>query len=349
MKLLNNVFEKMKKKEYWKNRKVFITGINGFVGSNLAKVLSFNGALVYGLVRNLNPNTFLYFEGVNKRVTLINGELNDLSLLKRIIGEEKIQDIFHLAAQVEVGTAIKNPYLTFETNVRGTYTLLEAARMFQEDIESVIIASSDKAYGTYPLKDLPYKEDYPLKATYPYDVSKACGDMIAQTYSTSIYNLPVVTTRFANIYGPGQLNFSALIPDCIKCALGYDTFKPRTNGAHYRDFLFIDDVIELYLRISESLSNSKNIRGQIFNAGSNNPYNIKDLTIKIFQLILDDPSFTKFKNLLIFPKEDVKGEILYQRMNFEKVYKFFNWKPKVKIEEGIKISTKWYSDYLKSI
>ena len=339
----------MNNKEYWKNRKVFITGINGFVGSNLAKKLSLNGALVYGLVRNSNLKTFLYYEGINKRVTLINGELNNLSLIKRIIGEEKIQDIFHLAAQVEVGTAIKNPYLTFETNVRGTYTLLEAARSFKDDIESVIIASSDKAYGTYPLKELPYREDYPLKAIFPYDVSKACSDMLTQSYSNSPYHLPIVTTRFSNIYGPGQLNFSALIPDCIKCALGFDNFKPRTNGSHYRDFLFIDDAIDLYLEISESLSKSKNMRGEIFNAGPNNPINIKDLTFKIFQLILDEHSFNKFKKLLVFPTEKVQGEIMYQQMNFEKVYKFFNWKPKIEIEEGLKISTKWYADFLKRV
>ena len=339
----------MNNKKYWKNRKVFITGINGFVGSNLAKKLSLNGAFVYGLVRNSNLNTFLYYEGINKKVTLINGELNNLSLIKRIIGEEKIQDIFHLAAQVEVGTAIKNPYLTFETNVRGTYTLLEAARSFQDDIESVIVASSDKAYGTYPLKELPYREDYPLKAIFPYDVSKACSDMITQSYSNLPYHLPIVTTRFSNIYGPGQLNFSALIPDCIKCALGFDDFKPRTNGSHYRDFLFIDDAIDLYLEISESLSKSKNMRGEIFNAGPNDPINIKDLTFKIFQLILDEHSFNKFKKLLVFPTEKVKGEIMYQQMNFEKVYKFFNWKPKIEIEEGLKISIKWYADFLKRV
>ena len=171
------------------------------------------------------------------------------------------------------------PYLTWESNIRGTYTLLEAIREVKTDIKSIIIASSDKAYGSYPIEDLPYKESYPLKPQYPYDVSKACGDLIAQTYCSKKFNFPIIITRFAN-YGPGQLNFSALIPDCIKSALEHGTFVPRTNGEHHRDFLFIDDVVGLYILLAKKLSNDKSLNGQIFNAGSNDSIHIKSLIMK---------------------------------------------------------------------
>ena len=212
-------------KNFWREKKVFITGINGFVGSNLAKTLIKKGASVYGLIRNDNPHSFLYFEKLNKKVTLINGDITDLHLLKRVFIEEEIEHVFHLAAQVEVGKALEYPYLTWESNIRGTYTLLETVREIKKNIQSIIIASSDKAYGTYPIDQLPYKESYPLIPDYPYDVSKACGDLIAQSYCKNNFKLPIIITRFANIYGPGQLNFSALIPDCIRSALRIKYFQ----------------------------------------------------------------------------------------------------------------------------
>ena len=181
------------------------------------------------------------------------------------ISEEGINIIFHLGAQVEVGVALNNPYITYETNVRGTYTLLESIRLYPDSVQAVVVASSDKAYGEYAKEKMPYKEDYPLKPEYPYDTSKACADMIARAYSSSPSKLPIVITRFSNIYGPGQLNFSALIPDAIRSALGYSKFIPRGNGSMMRDFLFIEDVVDLYIRIAESLSKDKgNISGQIF-------------------------------------------------------------------------------------
>ena len=335
-------------KNFWKDRKIFITGINGFVGANLAKSFINKGASVYGLIRNYNPNSFLYFEKINKKITLINGDITDFSLMKRIIAEEGIQHVFHLAAQVEVGTALEYPYLTWESNIRGTYTLLEAIREIKNDIESIIIASSDKAYGSYPIEELPYKESYPLIPEYPYDVSKACGDLIAQSYSSKNLDLPIIITRFANIYGPGQLNFSALIPDCIRSALGYSVFQPRTNGEHYRDFLFITDVVDLYILLAENLSNNKSLHGQIFNAGSNDPINIKSLILKIFDLVMDKNSFSKFENLTIFPKSKAHGEILYQQMDFEKISKIFKWKPQTKINKGLKMSVKWYKKFIES-
>jgi len=190
----------MNQNNYWQGKNVFITGINGFVGGNLAKKLHSIGAIVFGLERNSRKDTFLYFEGVGERVNMISGDLLDKELISRIISEEQINVVFHLAAQVEIGVGIKNPFLTYETNTRGTYSLLEAIRQFPDSIESVICASTDKSYGSYPREKMPYKEDYPLLPEYPYDVSKACADMIARSYASDVFGLPIVVTRFSNIF-----------------------------------------------------------------------------------------------------------------------------------------------------
>ncbi len=331
---------------FWKDKKILITGINGFIGANLAKSLINKGASVYGLIRNYNPNSFLYFEKINEKATLINGDITDFNLIKRIFAEEGIQHVFHLAAQVEVGTALKYPYITWESNIRGTYTLLESIREIKKDIKSIIIASSDKAYGSYPIDELPYQESYPLKPEYPYDVSKACSDLIAQAYCSKPFNFPIIITRFANIYGPGQLNFSALVPDCIRSALGHSKFIPRTNGDHYRDFLYVDDVVDLYILLAKKLSKDKYLYGQVFNAGSNKPINIKLLIMRIFQLAMKKESYVNFQKKIKFPKSIPNGEILFQQMDYKKISKSFKWKPKTKIDEGIRLSIKWYKRYL---
>lgn len=228
---------KMHSKEqgYWFGRNVLITGINGFIGGNLTKRLLEEGANVFGLIRDAKHDTLLFYEGLDEKVVLIDGEVTDLELLTRVISEEQIHSIFHLAAQVEVGVGLTNPFLTFETNIKGTYSLLEAVRQCPQTIESVVVASTDKSYGSYPKESMPYKEHYPLLPRYPYDVSKACADMIAQSYATEVFKLPIVVTRFCNIFGPGQLNFSAIVPDSVRACLGYGTFIPRGDGRQVRD------------------------------------------------------------------------------------------------------------------
>jgi len=330
---------------YWKNKNIFITGINGFIGSNLAKYLINSGANVYGLVRNEDNRTLIHYENIVKGITIIEGEVTNLKLIKRIIAEGSIQYCFHLAAQVEVGVALNYPYSTWETNIRGTYTLLEAFRESHVQIKSIIIASSDKAYGSYPEKDLPYQEHYALKASYPYDTSKACADMIAQTYAKNNYGLPIIITRFANIYGPGQLNFSAIIPDCIRSALGYSKFLPRTNGTNVRDFLFVEDVIVLYLLVAKSLSQNQSLSGEIFNAGTNEPVLIRELIKIIYKLLNNLEQYKEIEKL--FLEKCSPHEIENQRMNYEKVNKFFNWKPKTDLYTGLKSSIVWYRKFLK--
>jgi len=335
-------------KNFWKSKNILVTGANGFVGSNLCKRLVLAGANVTGLIRNKNEKTLLFVEGINKKIILINGKLEDKNNLKRILSEQNIEICFHLGAQVEVGIAEQNPYLTWETNIKGTYSLLDSIREQGGRLKAIIVASSDKAYGDYPKNKMPYKENYELKAKYPYDVSKACADMIARSYSSELFNLPIVVTRFANIYGPGQANFSALIPDCIQCSLGLGKFIPRGDGNSERDFLYIDDVINLYFLIAENLyNNPKKIRGEVFNAGSNKPLKVKEVIEKIFKISGKDRDLKKIQNY--YKKKKTSGEIYFQSMDYKKVNKYFGWEPKYKFDEGIVETYNWYKKYLNNL
>ena len=335
-------------KNFWKNKKVLITGINGFVGSNLAKELLKNGAEVVGLIRNKNRKTLLFAEKINKKINLIDGDVENKKILKRIFTEQNIDICFHLAAQVEVGLAQSYPYLTWETNIKGTYTFLEAIRENGKKVKSIIVASSDKAYGEYPSNKMPYRENYELRPKYPYDVSKACSDLIAKSYSEELFNLPIAITRFSNIYGPGQANFSALIPDCIKSIIKKSRFILRGNGEHKRDFLYVKDVINLYMQISKSLYlNPKKIRGEVFNAGSNRGYKVKDIIKSIYKMRNKEKNLRSILKKARFKK--TKGEIQNQYMNYKKVNKFFGWRPSYNIEKGLKETFDWYKKYINKI
>jgi CDP-glucose 4,6-dehydratase len=330
---------------FWNNKNVLITGISGFIGSNLTKSLLSQGSNIIGVTRTSHTNSLLNYEDLNSKVKLVSTDLNDLQALIGLIGENRIDHIFHLAAQVEVGVGLTNPYLTFESNTRATYTLLEAIRLSGINLSSVVIASTDKSYGSYPAEKMPYREDFPLLAKYPYDVSKACADMIAQSYATEIFNLPLIVTRFSNIYGPGQLNFSALFPDVIRSALGYSVFEPRGNGMQQRDYIYIDDVIDLYLKIGESLSNSpSNLAGEIFNAGTGKPIKVKDA----IQAVHEQLNFDGYKLILEkMSRRETSGEIDAQFMSHDKVRERFGWTPETDLFEGIKKSIEWYEGYLK--
>ena len=315
------------------------------MGSNLAKSLVYNGANVIGLTQNKKTNSLLFYESIDKKINLIFGDITNKELLKSIFLKYKIDICFHLAAQVEVGSAFKYPYLTWETNVRGTYTLLEVIRENKRKIKSIIIASSDKAYGNYPLKSLPYKENYELKPNFPYDTSKACGDMIAKSYSSKLYNLPIIITRFANIYGSGQLNFTALIPDVIRSCILNKKFVMRSDGEAIRDFIYIDDIVDLYQLLAKNLYlYPKKYSGEIFNAGTNVKYKIKDIVKKIFTYTKNEKKLKSiFKKI---KKNKTKGELSVQYMDYKKLNKFFGWKPKYKFLSTLPKLVNWYKKYL---
>ncbi len=332
----------------WKNKNILITGVNGFVGSNLAKYFISQRANVFGISKKIINNSLLNFEGLSKDVNFNLISLCDYESVCSFFKLNNIDVCFHLAAQVEVGVANANPYSTWDTNIRGTYNLLEAIRLYNKNIQAIIVASSDKAYGSYDKSEMPYKEDYPLKPLYPYDTSKACADLISRSYASDIYGLPIAITRFANIYGPGQLNFSALFPDCIRSALGYSKFIPRGNGSHIRDFLYVDDVINLYSLISrELMRDKKSVIGQVFNAGTNEPKVVKDIINNIYNKIgnFNDLALVNSQlsnNLTI-------GEIDCQYMDYEKVNKYFNWSPSTNFDLGIEKTISWYENYLNKV
>ena len=337
----------MKKVNFWKNKNILITGVAGFVGSNLAKDLVKNGANIIGLTKNRKKDSLLYYEKIDHKINLILGDITDKELLKSIFLKYKIEICFHLAAQVEVGSAKIYPYLTWETNIRGTYTLLETIRENKKTIKSVVVASSDKAYGEYPLKDLPYKENYALKAKFPYDTSKACADMITNTYATDLYKLPIITTRFANIYGPGQLNFTAIIPDAIRSCLLNKNLIVRSNGQSTRDFVYISDIVDLYKLLALNLYlNPKKFRGQIFNAGTNTQNKIKEIIEKVY---LFAKKQKELKNIYkMMNKNKTTGELSAQYMDFKKLNHYLGWKPKYKFIDTLPKLFKWYKNYFKN-
>jgi len=331
-------------KNFWRSKTVLITGINGFIGGNLAKYLLSLGAKVLGISNSEAKNRYLVYENISNKIQLSKLDLKCFKDVLNYVSKNKIDICIHLAAQVDVNIAKKDPFETFESNIRGTYNLLEALRK-KGMVKSIIIASSDKAYGEYPLSKLPYKEDYDLKPLYPYDVSKACGDMIAKSFSSNLFKLPIIITRFANIYGPGQLNFTALIPDCILSINKYRKFIPRGDGSNKRDFLYVKDVCYLYTCLSYNLYKNKNYTGEVFNAGTTHGYTvdqiIRELCKQTSNVKLYDEIKKKYKN------KKLSGEIKHQFMNYKKLNKYFGWKPTYSIEDGLNETIAWYKKFLK--
>jgi CDP-glucose 4,6-dehydratase len=330
---------------FWRGKRVLITGANGFIGGNLSHFFVNEGAEVTGLERNVERRSYLHFEGLDSRMRIVRGDICDRSFLERVMAEGDFQFCFHLAAQVEIGVGLKSPYTTFETNIRGTYSLLEALRTIAPSLQAAVIASTDKSYGAYPASEMPYREHYPLRPQYPYDTSKACADMIAHSYASDVYELPVVVTRFCNIYGPGQLNFSALVPDAVRAAVHKGTFVPRGDGSHIRDFIYAGDVVSLYARIAEALSKEPSrFRGKAYNAGTNEPRTVRD----VIELI-----FTKCDNLqaLRVIQQQMQsartvGEITVQYMDFDVVQRDFGWSPTTLFEDGIDQTIAWFKRFL---
>lgn len=330
---------------FWQGKRVLITGANGFIGGNLTHFFVNEGAEVTGLERNIERRSYLHFEGLGSKMRTVRGDLCDRSFLERVMAEGNFEYCFHLAAQVEIGVGLQSPYTTFETNVRGTYTLLEALRTHAKGLRAAVIASTDKAYGEYPADQMPYREHYPLKPQYPYDTSKACADMIAHSYASDVYQLPLVVTRFCNIYGPGQLNFSALIPESIRAAIGKGTFVPRGDGSHVRDFIYAADVVSLYARIAEALSHEPaRFRGKAYNAGTNEPRTVREVIQMVFNKCNNPAALTTIEEQMRSAR--TTGEITVQYMDYDVVQRDFGWKPRTSFSDGIDQTIAWFRRFL---
>lgn len=316
---------------------MFVTGAYGLLGSWLVKSLLARGADTVVLKRDAVVASALELNGTERRVTVVRGDVCDGALVARALNEYEVDTVFHLAAQTLVGAANRSPAATFETNIRGTWTLLEACRQF--GVRSVVVAASDKAYGVH--EQLPYREQFALQPRYPYDVSKAAADMIARSYWHT-YDLPVAVTRFANLYGGGDFNMSRLVPECVVAALQSRRPVIRSDGTLERDFLYVEDAVEAYLAIWDLLSDGRGA-GEAFNAGADRPHSVLEIAELACRLAGTGV------------RADVRGEgtpageIKRQWVDSTKLRTMSGWSPQVTLEEGLTRTVHWYREHLEEL
>lgn len=314
-------------------RSILVTGAYGLVGGWLVRALRDAGARVTVLRRDELPRSPLLVMGLEPSVTVVHGDICDPGLIERALAEHEVQDVFHLAAQTIVPTANRSPVSTFETNIRGSWMVLEACRL--HGAERVVVASSDKAYG--PSAELPYREHFPLAPLYPYDVSKAATDLLARSYWHT-WQLPVAVTRFANVYGGGDANGSRLVPEAVSAALAGRPPVVRSDGSPERDFLYVEDAVGAYVAISDALGRGE-ARGEAFNAGGGRPHRVLDVVELICRLAGSGV------------KPDVRGagtpsgEIDRQWADFSKLQALTGWEPRVPLEEGLRRTIAWERTY----
>ncbi len=317
----------------WKNRNVFVTGCTGFLGSWLTKALVKRGASVTGLIKDLVPKSNLNWSGFNDKVNIVRGEIEDYFLLERAMNEYEVDTVFHLAAQTIVSTANRNPLSTFESNIKGTWNILETCRR-SPLVKRIVVASSDKAYGDQ--EKLPYDENTSLEGRHPYDVSKSCSDLLSRTYFET-YKLPVCVTRCANIYGGGDLNFNRIIPGTIRSTLNNERPIIRSDGTFIRDYFYVEDAVEAYLLLAQRME-ELDIQGEAFNFSNEIQVTVSELANKIIKLM---ESNLKPKIL-----NEVTNEIKHQYLSTKKAKEMLNWRPKYTLEEGLKRTIKWYKGFL---
>ena len=319
----------------WEGRTALVTGAQGFIGSWLSQRLLDEGARVVALRRDFDPEARFRTEGVEERCTIVLADLQDHASLVRVLNEHDVGSVFHLAAQTIVATANRSPLSTYEANVRGSYNLLEACRAVGavgDPIERVVVASSDKAYGSH--EQLPYREDLALTPEYPYDVSKACTDMIARSYALT-YELPVAVTRLANVYGGGDLNWSRVVPDSCRALVKRKRPVIRSDGTPQRDYIHVDDAIGAYLAVAESLDRP-DLRGRAWNAGAGAPLSVLEIVTRL----------ARAAGLELEP--DVQGtgtphgEIDRQFLDSTAIREELGWAPVVGLEEGLARTYDWY-------
>lgn len=320
--------------EFWKNKNVLITGCSGFLGSCLTTLLTESGANVTGLIRDFTPKSAL-FRNKDLKINLVSGSLEDIDVLERTIGEYEIDTVFHIAAQAIVGIANRNPISTFNANIMGTWNLLEACRRTPL-VKNIIIASSDKAYGDQEI--LPYTENMPLQGSHPYDVSKSCADLIAQTYYTT-YGLPVCITRCGNLFGGGDLNFNRIVPQTIESVLNNEAPIIRSDGTFIRDYIYVEDAALAYILLAEKME-ELNIYGEAFNFSNEVRLTVLDLV----NMILSQMN-SELKPIIL---NQGSHEIKNQYLSAKKAKEILGWEPQYNTEQGLKKTIEWYRDYFDS-
>ncbi len=320
--------------EFWRDRPTFVTGATGLVGSWTVKRLLDAGAQVSCLVRDSVPRSEFVRAGMLDRITVIQGDVRDQALLERALGEYEIDTVLHLAAQTIVPIANRNPASTFETNVGGTWSLLEACRR-SPLVKQIVVASSDKAYGDH--HHLPYAEEAPLQGRHPYDVSKSCADLIGQSYAHS-FGLPVAITRCGNFFGGGDLNWNRIVPGTIRSVLRGHRPVIRSDGAYVRDYFYVEDGAAAYLLLAEKLAADHSLRGQAFNFSNEVQVTVREFVDRILRRMGSglEPDI----------RNEAQREIRHQYLTAEKARRLLGWKALHTLDDGLERTIAWYRDFL---
>jgi CDP-glucose 4,6-dehydratase len=328
--------ENMVNQSFWRDRPTFVTGATGLVGSWLVKRLIQSGADVVCLVRDWVPQSELVRAGCIDQVKVVRGDIRDRDTLERALGEYEIDTVIHLAAQTIVTIANRNPVSTFETNIAGTWNLMEACRRSPK-VKQIVVASSDKAYGDQ--QTLPYKEDTPLQGQHPYDVSKSAADLVAAMYAKS-YDLPVAITRCGNFYGGGDLNWNRIIPGTIRSILRGQAPVVRSDGEYIRDYFYVEDGAAAYMLLAEKLSEHPDLIGEAFNFSNEIQISVREIVEKIIKLMRSD----------LQPEilNEASNEIRHQYLSAEKARHILNWSPLFQLDDGLDLTIKWYEDFFKN-
>jgi CDP-glucose 4,6-dehydratase len=319
---------------FWQDRPVLVTGATGLVGSWLVRRLQEANADVVCLVRDWIPQSELARSRRIDRVKIVRGDVTDQALLERTLGEYEIRTVFHLAAQTIVGVANRNPIGTFEANIQGTWALLEACRR-SPLIQQVVFASSDKAYGDHEV--LPYDENAPLQGRHPYDVSKSCADLIAQTYAHT-YGLPVTITRCGNFYGGGDLNWNRIVPGTIRSVLRGQRPVIRSDGLFIRDYFYVEDGAAAYMLLAEKLAAQPELRGHAFNFSNEIQVTVLDLVQQILALMQSE--------LQPEIRNEASNEIRHQYLSAAKARRLLAWEPLFTLESGLRSTVDWYRRFI---
>ena len=315
---------------FWRDRSVLVTGASGLLGGWLTKRLVECGANVVCLVRDWVPQCELVHTGLLDHVNVVRGDITDRDIVERALGEYEVHTVFHLAAQTIVGIANRNPASTFESNIQGTWNVLEACRR-SPLVKSIVLASSDKAYGDQTV--LPYDEDMPLQGRHPYDVSKSCADLIAQTYAVT-FKLPVAVTRCGNFYGGGDLNWNRVVPGTIRSIIRGERPIIRSDGEYIRDYFYVEDGASAYMLLAQRLAEQPELGGLAFNFSN-------EIQITVLQLV--DKILAKMGSNL---RPDVQNrplnEIRHQYLSAERARSMLDWAPEFSLDEGLDRTISWY-------
>lgn len=319
----------------WSGRRVLVTGATGIVGSWLTKALLAEQAYVVALVLDADHQSELYRSGDIARISVVNGALEDIRALERAVTLHDVEVVFHLGAQTLVGVAHRVPIATFETNIRGTYHVLEVARLHRQTVRGVVIASSDKAYGAH--KTLPYTEEMDLAGRHPYEVSKSCADLIAQAYHYT-YGLPVAMARCGNVFGGGDLNWSRLVPGTIRSLLRRERPVIRSDGTYVRDYIYVKDVAHAYIHLAVALLDGS-AAGEAFNFGLEQPVTVMEMVGAIQRLMDATHLEPEIQNT-------AEGEIHSQYLSARKARRILGWRPSFTLESGLQETIQWYRGFL---